>query len=148
MMTQKGQCRENTKTAQNHAQNGSQSDVKAKRQPQDGTEDAGSTMQGVQAGKAPQPVRRVGSVTLGLTLIAIGAGYLCYYFLPGFRWLLVMKIAAPLTLVSMGLEVLYCTARCEQYRYDFAAVLESLFLVCAALFLATLPLAAGKGICI
>ena len=34
-------------------------------------------------GKQP-PLRRVGSFTLGVCLIAAGAFFLCYHFVPGF----------------------------------------------------------------
>ena len=47
-----------------------------------------------------KPVRRVGSVTLGLCLMAVGVCFLCYYFVPGFDWLLVVKVGAPLALVG------------------------------------------------
>ena len=55
-----------------------------------------------------RPVRRVGSITLGLCLIALGICFLCYYFLPGFNWVLVVKVGAPLALVALGGEVWRC----------------------------------------
>mgnify|MGYP000411734148 CR=1 FL=1 len=39
------------------------------------------------------PRRRVGSLTLGACLIAAGIFFLCYYFVPGFDWQLVVRIA-------------------------------------------------------
>ena len=37
------------------------------------------------------PRRRVGSLTLGACLIAAGIFFLCYYFVPGFDWRLVVR---------------------------------------------------------
>ena len=69
-----------------------------------------------------KPVRRVGSVTLGLCLMAVGVCFLCYYFVPGFDWLLVVKVGAPLALVALGVETLWCAARPGRWKYDFLAV--------------------------
>ena len=41
----------------------------------------------------PQPLRRVGSFTLGVCLIAAGIFFLLAYFVPGFDWQLVVRIA-------------------------------------------------------
>ena len=45
--------------------------------------------------KAPEnpPVRRVGTLTLGVCLIACGVLFLCYFFVPHFNWELALKIA-------------------------------------------------------
>ena len=45
--------------------------------------------------KAPEsaPVRRVGTLTLGVCLIACGVLFLCYFFVPHFNWDLALKIA-------------------------------------------------------
>ena len=47
------------------------------------------------APKAPEsaPVRRVGTLTLGVCLIACGVLFLCYFFVPHFNWDLALKIA-------------------------------------------------------
>ena len=47
------------------------------------------------APKAPEsaPVRRVGTLTLGVCLIACGVLLLCYFFVPHFNWELALKIA-------------------------------------------------------
>lgn len=98
------------------------------------------------AGPAPhppaadhRPVRRVGSVTLGLCLIALGLCFLCYYFLPGFNWVLVVKVGAPLALVALGGEVLWCASRQDRWNYDFLAVVGCLFLMGMSFCLALLP---------
>lgn len=60
-------------------------------------------------GKQP-PLRRVGSFTLGACLIAAGAFFLCYHFVPGFDWQLALKIVPAAGLVMLGGEVLFFAA--------------------------------------
>lgn len=57
------------------------------------------------------PRRRVGSITLGGCLIAAGVFFLLYYFLPGFDWLLTLKIAPAVGLILLGCEVLFFSLR-------------------------------------
>lgn len=57
------------------------------------------------------PRRRVGSLTMGACLIAAGIFFLCYYFVPGFDWQLVVRIAPAAALVLLGCEVLFFAAR-------------------------------------
>ena len=96
------------------------------------------------AGRPPkeekQPVRRVGSITLGLCLMAVGACFLLYYFVPGFDWLLVAKVGAPLALVALGVEVLWCASHPGRWKYDFLAVFGCLVLMGGAFCLTLLPL--------
>lgn len=87
-----------------------------------------------------RPVRRVGSVTLGLCLIAVGVCFLCYYFLPAFNWLLVVKVGAPLALIALGAEVIWCASHQDRWKYDFLAVLGCLVLMGGAFCLTLLPL--------
>ena len=78
-----------------------------------------------------EPVRRVGSLTLGVCLIAAGVLFLCYFFLPGFDWKLVMKIAPAAGLILLGCEVLYFAAKPQRWKYDFFSVLLCLVLMVA-----------------
>ena len=48
------------------------------------------------------PVRRVGSLTLGFGLMAVGVFFLCYYFVPQFNWELALKIAPAAGLCLLG----------------------------------------------
>ena len=57
------------------------------------------------------PVRRVGSLTLGFGLMAVGVFFLCYYFVPQFNWELALKIAPAAGLCLLGGEVLYFAAK-------------------------------------
>ena len=76
------------------------------------------------APKAPEsaPVRRVGTLTLGVCLIACGMLFLCYFFVPHFNWELALKIAPAAGLILLGCEVLYFAARPQRWKYDFLSV--------------------------
>lgn len=91
---------------------------------------------------APQngPVRRVGSLTLGVCLITVGILLLCYYFLPNFDLQLALKIAPAGGLILLGGEVLFFAAKPEHRRYDFLSVLICLFLMACCFALTLFPL--------
>lgn len=100
--------------------------------------------------KAPakeKPVRRVGSVTLGIALIAAGVFFLLYYFVPGFNWMLAAKLS-PVLVVALGVEVLVCSFRPDRAKYDFLAILACLVLMAAGFCVTLLPMVweyAGPG---
>lgn len=89
-------------------------------------------------GKQP-PLRRVGSFTLGACLIAAGAFFLCYHFVPGFDWQLELKIVPAAGLVLLGSEVLFFAARPGRWKYDFWSVLICLVLMAGCFCLSLLP---------
>ena len=87
------------------------------------------------------PVRRVGTGTLGLSLILTGLAITAWFFVPGFDIIFFAKLA-PLVLVFLGAEVLWASARRkgeERLRFDFLAAFMSFLLICASLCAATLP---------
>ena len=91
---------------------------------------------------APQqekPRRRVGSLTLGVCLIAAGIFFGCYYFVPGFDGQLVLKIAPAAGLVLLGCEVLFFACRPGRWKYDFWSVFICLVLMGGCLCLSLLP---------
>ena len=91
---------------------------------------------------APQqepPRRRVGSLTLGVCLIAAGIFFGCYYFVPGFDGQLVLKIAPAAGLVLLGCEVLFFACRPGRWKYDFWSVLICLVLIGGCFCLSLLP---------
>lgn len=92
------------------------------------------------SGPDSRPVRRVGSMTLGICLIAVGLCFLLYYFVPGFNWLLVVKIGAPLALIALGVEVIWCACHPGRWKYDFLAVLGCLAVMGGAFCLTLVPL--------
>ena len=83
---------------------------------------------------APQngPVRRVGTLTLGVCLIVCGVLFLCYFFVPHFNWELALKIAPAAGLILLGCEVLYFAARPQRWKYDFLSVLLCIVLMVSA----------------
>lgn len=89
-------------------------------------------------GKQP-PLRRVGSLTLGVCLIAAGIFFGCYYFVPGFDGQLVLKIASAAGLVLLGCEVLFFACRPGRWKYDFWSVLICLVLMGGCFGLSLLP---------
>lgn len=80
----------------------------------------------------PQPLRRVGSFTLGVCLIAAGIFFLLAYFVPGVDWKLTLKIAPAAGLILLGCEVLYFAARPQRWKYDFLSVLLCIVLMVSA----------------
>ena len=95
------------------------------------------------APKAPEsaPVRRVGTLTLGVCLIACGVLFLCYFFVPHFNWDLALKIAPAAGLILLGGEVLFFAARPGRWKYDFWSVLICLVLMGGCFCLSLLPVA-------
>ena len=90
------------------------------------------------------PRRRVGSLTMGACLIAAGIFFLCYYFVPGFDWQLVVRIAPAAALVLLGCEVLFFAARPGRWKYDFVSVLVCLGLIAVCMCLSFLPMVWSK----
>ena len=86
------------------------------------------------------PRRRVGSLTLGVCLMAAGAFFLCYYFLPHFNWELALKIAPAAGLSLLGGEVLYFAAKPGKWKYDFLSVFFCLCLMAVCLCMSALPM--------
>ena len=89
-------------------------------------------------GKQP-PLRRVGSFTLGVCLIAAGIFFLLTYFVPGFPTQPVFRIVPAAGLVMLGGEVLFFAARPGRWKYDFWSVLICLVLMGGCFCLSLLP---------
>ena len=89
-------------------------------------------------GKQP-PLRRVGSFTLGVCLIAAGIFFLLTYFVPGFPTQPVLRIIPAAGLVMLGGEVLFFAARPGRWKYDFWSVLICLVLMGGCFCLSLLP---------
>ena len=87
----------------------------------------------------PQPLRRVGSFTLGVCLIAAGIFFLLPYFVPSVDWKLTFKIAPAAGLILLGGEVLFFAARPGRWKYDFWSVLICLVLMGGCFCLSLLP---------
>lgn len=89
-------------------------------------------------GKQP-PLRRVGSFTLGVCLIAAGIFFLLTYFVPGFPTQPVLRIVPAAGLALLGGEVLFFAARPGRWKYDFWSVLICLMLMGGCFCLSLLP---------
>ena len=89
-------------------------------------------------GKQP-PLRRVGSFTLGVCLIAAGTFFLLTYFVPDFPTQPVHRIVPAAGLVMLGGEVLFFAARPGRWKYDFWSVLICLVLMAGCFGLSLLP---------
>lgn len=85
------------------------------------------------------PIRRVGSFTLGLCLIAAGIFFLFYYFVPKFDWMLTLKILPAAGIILLGVEVLYFASKPERWKYDFLSVFFCLILIGGCFCLMLVP---------
>ena len=85
-----------------------------------------------------KPLRRVGSWTLGVVLIACGVCLLAHYFWPKFDYVMAAKLS-PLVLIALGVEVLICAARPEKRKYDFFSIFMCLVLMGCALCVSAIP---------
>ena len=85
------------------------------------------------------PLRRVGSFTLGVCLIAAGIFFLLTYFVPDFPTQPVLRIVPAAGLVLLGGEVLFFAARPGRWKYDFWSVLICLVLMAGCFGLSLLP---------
>ena len=102
------------------------------------------------APKAPEsaPVRRVGTLTLGVCLIAAGTLFLLARFLPGLPWLVIWQVIPAAGLILLGCEVLYYSARPGACRCDFGSVVLCLLMMGGCFGVSTLMLLAqmlGRG---
>ena len=87
-----------------------------------------------------EPIRRVGSMTLGVCLITAGIFFLCYHFLPNFDVQFVLKLAPAAGLILLGGEVLYYAAKPQRGKYDFISVFICLVLMACCFGLTLFPL--------
>ena len=76
-----------------------------------------------------KPLRRVGTLTLGVCLIAAGVLFLLARFLPGLPWLVIWQVLPAAGLILLGCEVLYYSARPGACRCDFGSVVLCLLLL-------------------
>lgn len=88
----------------------------------------------------PQGVRRVGTFTMGLSLIASGSVALICLFDPGFDIVTVLRFS-PLVLILLGTEVLLSSVifRNDRLKYDFWSGVVCFFLICMSVGAALLP---------
>lgn len=95
-----------------------------------------------------KPLRRVGTLTLGVCLIAAGTLFLLARFLPGLPWLVIWQVLPAAGLILLECEVLYFSARPGECRCDFGSVVLCLLMMGGCFGVSTLMLLAqmlGRG---
>lgn len=95
-----------------------------------------------------KPLRRVGTLTLGVCLIAAGTLFLLARFLPGLPWLVIWQVLPAAGLILLGCEVPYYSARPGACRCDFGSVVLCLLMMGGCFGVSTLMLLAqmlGRG---
>ena len=95
-----------------------------------------------------KPLRRVGTLTLGVCLIAAGTLFLLARFLPGLPWLVIWQVLPAAGLILLGCEVLYYSARPGACRCDCGSVVLCLLMMGGCFGVSTLMLLAqmlGRG---
>lgn len=82
-------------------------------------------------------VRRVGSVTFGITLVCYGVLFLVRIFVPALQYHIIFQ-CWPVVFILLGIEILVenhkCRAEEQKIIYDYAAI----FMLAAMLFFAML----------
>lgn len=91
--------------------------------------------------------RRVGTFTLGLTLLVFGILFGLHLFFPALDYLTVFRFW-PVVLIILGCEILYSciVKKSVSFRYDFAAVLMICLLMVFAMGMACIDLYATRYI--
>lgn len=86
------------------------------------------------------PVHRVGTVTMGFSLIAVGIIALISIFYPAFDYSLALKLS-PVIFIFLGIEILsaHFFHKKARIKYDFLSGLVCFLLICGGLVLAALP---------
>lgn len=79
-----------------------------------------------------RPPRRVGTLTMGVVLVAAGIIMLVSMFFPQFDYTWALKLS-PLILISLGAETLFAARKRERIRYDWVGMLLCCLIVCTAL---------------
>lgn len=88
----------------------------------------------------PKKVRRVGTMTMGIALIAAGICAIVSLFYPQFDIIAVLKLA-PAVLIFLGLEILinYFFHREDTLKYDFLSGFVCFLLICASVGAVAIP---------
>lgn len=103
------------------------------------TNSAGQANPSAQTAPAAQKARerRVGTFTLGVTLVVTGVAMMVSLFFPHLNFELLLKLS-PSILIFLGIEVLLSARKGGHIKYDWLGMLLCFFFVCGALFLFSL----------
>lgn len=89
---------------------------------------------------AAPKVRRVGMLTMSLSLIALGIALVLWVFMPSIDIVFIARLS-PIVLVLLGIEILVTTViyKGDKIRYDVLSVLVSILLIMCSLTAALVP---------
>lgn len=76
--------------------------------------------------------RRVGTVTVGVTLVVAGCAMLAKLFWPNLELLWLLRFS-PAILIGIGVETLFASRSNSRLRYDWAGILLCFLTGCAGL---------------
>ncbi len=84
-------------------------------------------------------IHKVGTLTFGITLIAMGILFLVQLFFTGFPLKIALQVW-PIVFILLGVEILCANRKAEQqeFVYDKIAIMLTMVLMCFAMFLAIL----------
>lgn len=82
-------------------------------------------------------IHKVGTLTLGITLIAMGILFLAQLFFTGIPLKMVIQVW-PIVFILLGVEILCANRKEEQqeFVYDKIAIMLTMILMCFAMFFA------------
>ena len=94
------------------------------------------------APRSERPARRVGTLTMGVALILVGAAICTFQFMHDWNMLLLFCKLSPLLLVALGCEVLVSSAMAKgaRLKYDFLSMFVCLILLIGTLAASCLPI--------
>ena len=80
------------------------------------------------------PSRRVGTLTMGVVLVASGCAMLLGMFFPKLDLTFLLQLS-PVILISLGLETLFAARGGGKVKYDWVGMILCCLLVCTAVCL-------------
>ncbi len=81
-----------------------------------------------------KPARRVGTFTVGATLIAAGCAMLAKLSCPNLDLIWLLRLS-PCILIGLGVETLLASRTNARLRYDWAGILLTFLVGCLGLFM-------------
>lgn len=83
---------------------------------------------------ANKRTRRVGTITLGVMLIAVGVLSVIHIINPSLNMITILKLS-PIILIALGIEILIAAFvnNSDKIRYDGVSIILCVFLICASL---------------
>lgn len=92
-------------------------------------------------------VRKVGTFTLGVTLVAFGIAYLVQLFVPALSYMMIVR-AWPVAFIILGIEIILSNIGHKEevtFVYDKTAIFLTAALVLFFMFMGALSVAVGNS---